>query len=200
MSPSFDPRALVLEGAHARIEPLAREHAAGLFAAGADATIWRYLPRPPFASLVDVLATIDAALAAASSGGEVPFAIVARADGTVAGSTRFLDIRREDRALEIGWTWLGTPWQRGALNTECKYLLLRHAFEGLGAVRVQLKTDRRNERSQRAIERLGAVREGTLRRQRLTWDGVWRDTVYYSVVDSEWPAVRERLEGLLARR
>ncbi|MGE0555287.1 MAG: GNAT family N-acetyltransferase, partial [Gemmatimonadales bacterium] len=115
------------------------------------------------------------------------------------GSTRFLEIRRPDRALEIGWTWLGEASHRTAVNTETKYLLLRHAFEDLGARRVQLKTDGRNERAQRAIERLGAKKEGVLRLHRLMWDGHVRDSVYYSVIADEWPEVKARLKGFLGR-
>jgi RimJ/RimL family protein N-acetyltransferase len=113
------------------------------------------------------------------------------------GSTRYLDIRRENRGLEIGWTWLAAAVQRTAVNTECKYLLLRHAFETLGAIRVQLRTDLRNLRSQRAIERIGATREGVFRQERIMWDGYLRDSVFYSVIDCEWPAVKARLEARL---
>ncbi|MBI4841836.1 MAG: GNAT family N-acetyltransferase, partial [candidate division NC10 bacterium] len=137
---------------------------------------------------------------AVSTGGtQIPFAIVERASGKAIGSTRYLDIRRGDRGLEIGWTWIGLPFQRTAVNTECKYLLLVHAFEDQRAVRVQLKTDLRNEASQRAIERLGAVREGVLRKHMVLWDGFIRDTVYYSIIDSEWPEVKRRLQRRLAR-
>jgi RimJ/RimL family protein N-acetyltransferase len=111
-----------------------------------------------------------------------------------------MNISRYDRGLEIGSTWLGKPWQRTGINTEAKYLLLRHAFEDLGAVRVQLKTDGRNTQSQRAIERLGAVREGVLRKYQRVWDGFVRDSVMFSITDDEWPAVKGRLEGLLAAR
>jgi RimJ/RimL family protein N-acetyltransferase len=145
----------------------------------------------------DTQAWIQEAMAIAASGTQIPFAIIHRAGGRAIGSTRYLDIRREHRGLEIGWTWVGTAHQRTSVNTECKYLLLRHAFEELGAVRVQLKTDLRNERSQRAIERIGAVREGVLRKHMALWDGFIRDTVYYSILDSEWPDVRRRLEELL---
>ena len=118
-------------------------------------------------------------------------------NGRVVGSTSYLNISRGDRGLEIGSTWLGRPWQRTGINTEAKYLLLRHAFEDLGAVRVQLKTDARNLQSQAAIERLGAVREGVLRKHMLVRDGHLRDSVMYSVTDDEWPAVKTRLEVLV---
>lgn len=128
---------------------------------------------------------------------ELPFAILDRASGRAAGSTRYLEIRPEHRGLEIGWTWLGRAYRRTAVNTECKYLLLRHAFEVMGAVRVQLKTDARNLASQRAIERIGGVREGVLRRHMVLADGFVRDSVMFSVTDTEWPGARERLLKLL---
>lgn len=124
-------------------------------------------------------------------------ATIDRAKDRAVGSTRYLEIRPADRGIEIGSTWLGAESQRTAINTEAKYLLLRHAFETLGALRVQLKTDRRNEKSQKAIERLGAVREGILRKQVVTWNGYVRDSVYFSITDDEWPSVRARLEGWL---
>jgi RimJ/RimL family protein N-acetyltransferase len=130
----------------------------------------------------------------------VAFAIVSAASGAAVGSTRFLNIERPHRALEIGWTWIGPAWQRSAINTECKLLLLGHAFEQLGAHRVTLKTDARNLRSQRAIERVGGVREGVLRRHRVCWDGFVRDSVYYGIIDGEWPQVKSRLEAMSARR
>ena len=115
------------------------------------------------------------------------------------GSTGYLDIDRAHRTLEIGWTWYGIAWQRTGVNTECKYHLMRHAFEDLGARRVSFKTDSRNERSRRAIVRLGAVEEGILRNHRIARDGADRHSVYYSVIDSEWSGVKERLEGMMQR-
>ena len=180
-----------------RLEPLAPRHAEDLFAAGNDEAIWTYMPRPVLKSVEDTLGWIKESQAVAASGTQIPFAIIYRASGKAIGSTRYLDIRREHRGLEIGWTWVGTAYLRTPVNTECKSLLLTHAFEGLGAVRVQLKTDLRNERSQRAIERIGAVREGVLRKHMVRWDGFIRDTIYYSILDSEWPDVKRRLERLL---
>jgi N-acetyltransferase len=188
---------LVLEGACVRLEPLDVHHAEGLFAVGGDAEIWRYMPRPMLGSVSDARQMIEAARAVAADGSQLPFAIVERATGRTIGSTRYLDIRRKDRGLEIGWTWLGTAYQRTPINTESKYLLLRHAFDDLGTIRVQLKTDLRNERSQRAIERLGAIREGVLRKHVILWDGFIRDTAYYSILDNEWPGVRQRLNTFL---
>jgi RimJ/RimL family protein N-acetyltransferase len=176
---------------------LAPRHAEELFAAGSDEAIWTYMPRPVLTSVGDALDWIQEALAATAEGSQLAFAIIHRVSGKAIGSTRYLDIRREHRGLEIGWTWVGTTYQRTSVNTDCKYLLLTHAFEELGAVRVQLKTDLRNERSQRAIERIGAVREGVLRKHMVLWDGFIRDTVYYSILASEWPDVKRRLERLL---
>ncbi len=196
---AFDPKPTILEGRHVRLEPLAPQHAEDLYAAGQDPAIWPYMARGEFTSLEDVREWIRQALGMQETGTQIPFAMLLRRSGEAIGSTRYLDIRREDRGLEIGWTWVAARHQRSAVNTECKYLLLRHAFEDLGAVRVQLKTDRRNERSQRAIERLGAVREGVLRRHMAVRDGFIRDTVYYSILDTEWPEVKSRLEDFLRR-
>ena len=195
--PTMYPAPITLEGQYARLEPLDPKHAAGLFAIGQDERIWRYLLRPKLESVADALGFIEEALRVAATGSQLPFAIIDKKSNRVAGSTRYLDIRRTDRAIEIGSTWLGREFQRTAINGECKYLLLRHAFEELGAVRVTLKTDGRNEQSQRAIERLGAVREGVLRKHMVMWDGHVRDTVYYSILDNEWPEVKKRQEGFL---
>jgi RimJ/RimL family protein N-acetyltransferase len=197
--PRFDPRPVRLEGMGVRLEPLELRHAEDLLEAGRDASVWRFRPGEPFETLDDVRRWIDAANAAVREGREVAFAIVRLPEGAAVGSTRCLDLRRADRALEIGSTWLGPAAQRSGVNTECKLLLLRHAFEDLGAVRVQLKTDGRNARSQQAIARLGAVREGVLRRHMTLADGFVRDTVMFSITDAEWPAVKERLEARLRR-
>jgi len=193
----MNPLPVVLKGENVRLEPLDAEHAAGLFEIGQDEKIWRYLLRPKLESITDAQQFVEEALQVAATGSQLPFAVIDQKTNRVAGSTRYLDIRPDDRAIEIGSTWLGCEFHRTAINTECKYLLLRHAFEELGAVRVTLKTDGRNEQSQRAIERLGAVREGVLRKHMVLWDGYIRDTVYYSILDSEWPVVKQRLEGFL---
>jgi N-acetyltransferase len=197
--PPFDPRPTTLSGAHAVLAPLHHRHAADLFAAGHDDATWTHMPRPALRSVEDAASMIRQALIEAEAGGEVAFVILEAASGRAVGSTRFLDIQRAHRALEIGWTWLGQPWQGTAINTECKLLLLGHAFEGHGAHRVTLKTDARNLRSQRAIERIGGVREGVLRRHRVCWDGSVRDSVYYGIVDGEWPDVKARLRAMLGR-
>lgn len=202
--PDFDPQPITLEGTHVRLEPLDRGHAEELLVAAADERIWDYMPMPPPTEITQVERMIADAHRALEAGTDVPFAIICKGTayggtGRAVGSTRYLDIRRRDRGLEIGWTWLGTEVHRSPVNTECKYLLLRHAFEDLGAFRVQLKTDGRNQRSQAAIARIGAKREGVLRRNLLVWDGHVRDSVYFSVLDSEWPDVRADLERKLAR-
>ncbi len=199
MSTRFDPAPVTLTGRHVRLEPLSLDHAADLLDAAGDKSIWRYLPRPQPRTIADAQAWIEEALVETRAGTQVAFAIIDNAAGRAVGSTRYLEIRREHRALEIGWTWLAAAAQRTAVNTECKYLLLLHAFEGHGALRVQLKTDGRNLRSQAAIERIGGVREGVLRRHMIMPDGFVRDTVYFSIIDSQWPAVKEALDSRLAR-
>jgi RimJ/RimL family protein N-acetyltransferase len=194
----MDVRPIILEGTAVRLEPLGMPHAADLLAAAQDPSIWSYMPEDPSASPAAMGDWIARSLQLQEIGTQLPFAIVDRASGRAVGSTRYLNIVPHDRGLEIGWTWLARAARRSIVNTECKYLLLRHAFEALGAIRVQLKTDRRNEISQRAIERLGAVREGVLRKHMIVQGGHQRDSVMYSVVDDEWPAVKARLESLLA--
>jgi RimJ/RimL family protein N-acetyltransferase len=188
-----------LTGRHVLLDPLRLSHADDLFEAGKDDATWLYMPRPALRSREDAESMIRQALVETEAGREIAFAIVDAASGKAVGSTRFLDIQRDHRAIEIGWTWVGVAWQRTPINTECKLLLLSHAFDAFGAHRVTLKTDARNVRSQRAIERIGALREGVLRRHRVCWDGSVRDSVYYGIIDAEWPAVRALLERLLAR-
>jgi N-acetyltransferase len=196
---AFDPRPVVLEGEVVRLEPLELRHATDLLQAAAEKTIWNYMPLSGFPDLAAVEGWIADSLAAQTVGTDVPFAVVLKETGVAVGSTRYMDIRRAHRGLEIGWTWLAPGVQRTRVNTEAKYLLLKHAFEDLGAVRVQLKTDARNTRSQRSIERIGGVMEGAHRRHMLTWDGHVRDTIYYSILDSEWPAAKGRLAAMLGR-
>lgn len=185
---------VTLDGRSVRLEPLAQVHAQGLYNRGREQSDWAYMPRACFVDLADTRQWIDEALARPD---HVPFAIIEKHKNRPVGSTRFLTIRPEHRSLEIGWTWLGREWQRTAVNTEAKYLLLRHAFERLGCVRVEFKTDARNTRSQAAIERIGATREGVLRQHMIVQDNYLRDSVYFSVLDSEWPRVREHLGTLL---
>ncbi len=188
-----------LEGTHVRLEPLHENHLPGLEAAGAYDEIWPWIQVRKPEPRDSVRNWHTRALAAGARGEMVPFATVSRATGTVVGGTTFLDIGVADCRLEIGFTWLTPSVWRSAINTECKLLLLRHAFETLGANRVQLKTDSRNVRSQTAIARLGATREGVLRHHMVMPDGYLRDTVMFSIIKPEWPTVRVRLESLLAQ-
>jgi len=146
-----------------------------------------------------MLAWVRDLLGRQARGTDLPFAVVYQATGRAIGASRYLDIQRAHRSVEIGGSWYGRAFQRTAVNTESKYLLLRHAFDDLGCIRVQLKTDGRNERSQRAIERLGAVREGVLRHSMIMPDGHIRDSIYYSILAEEWPGVKAKLEAMLAR-
>ena len=187
---------VVLLGKEVRLEPLGLIHAQGLYNRGRVEADWTHLPRSCFVDLADTRHWIDEALAVE---GQLPFAIVETAKDKVIGSTRYLNIRPEHRSLEIGWTWLGQNWQRTAINTETKLLLLSHAFEKLGCVRVEFKTDTRNERSQRALQRIGATKEGVLRNHMIVQDEFVRDSVYFSVISSEWLDVKERLERLGGR-
>lgn len=191
-------KTVTLEGQYVRLEPLALAHLDDLCAVGLDEDLWRWtisVIRSP----EDLRDYIEEALAGREKGTMLPFAIVEKAGGRAIGSTRYGNIDRSNRRVEIGWTWIGRPWQRTAVNTEAKYLLLRHAFETLGCIRVELKTDALNERSRRAILRIGAREEGILRKHMITPSGRVRDTVYYSIIDSEWPAVKADLEARLAR-
>lgn len=188
---------VTLEGKWARLEPLTLAHAPQLFDASQDSEIWAYMPVPTPKSVDDVRAWIQDALITQERGLFLPFAIIDLATNRTVGSTRYLDISAPDRHVEIGWTWLGKNYWRTPINTECKYLLLKHAFETLGCIRVSLKTDLRNERSQRAIERIGAQREGVWRRVVIMHDGYQRSSVFYSILDDEWANVKKRLEEMM---
>jgi RimJ/RimL family protein N-acetyltransferase len=189
---------VTLEGTRVRLEPLTQSHQPALVAIGLDEDLWRWTPSAPVRKPEDMTAYIAFALAERDAGRALPFATVDRATGRVIGSTRYGAIEPRHRRAEIGWTWLGRDWQRTAANTEAKYLMLRHAFETLGCVRVELKTDALNERSRAAIRRIGAREEGILRQHMITTTGRIRDTVYYSVLDSEWPQVKTELERRLS--
>jgi len=189
-----DSAAPVLEGRFVRLEPLSQAHAQNLYNRGRTAADWAFLPRPCFVDLADARQWIDEALSAPA---QIPFAIIERDKHRAVGSTRFMNIRPEHRGLEIGWTWLGREWQRTAINTEAKLLLLTHAFEHLGCLRVEFKTDARNERSQLALQRIGAVREGVLRKHMVVQDDYPRDSVFFSIVADEWPGVRKKLRKLV---
>ncbi len=193
LSERFEPKPVVLESAQVRLEPLTLEHAEDLYEAGKTETIWRYMPVPAPKSVDDVRAWIREALENCEAGREVPFAIIHLGDDKAVGSTRYLSIESADRGVEIGWTWIGIHYHRSPINTHCKYLLLEHAFDTLGAIRVQLKTDARNQQSRKAIERIGARSEGILRNQKIMPDGHYRDTVMYSITLKEWPEKKKSL-------
>ncbi|HWH36164.1 MAG TPA: GNAT family protein [Candidatus Limnocylindrales bacterium] len=188
---------VTLEGRFVRLEPLGPQHAASLAELGLEPEVWRWMPAP-VTTPAEMGAFVEAALVEADAGRMVPFATIERSTGRAVGSTRFLSIEPAHRRLEIGFTWLARPWQRSAVNSEAKLLMLGHAFERLGALRVEFKTDSRNEQSRRALAGIGATEEGTLRRHMITAAGR-RDSVYFSVIVDEWPQVRRRLEERLAR-
>ena len=187
---------VVLEGRTVRLEPLTTAHEPALLAAAQDERIWRYTihdPRTP----ESMHAYVASALADQERGEALPFAVHHREAARIIGATRFHSISAANRGVEIGFTWYSPEFWRTRVNTESKYLMLRYAFDVLGCIRVELKTDGRNDRSRAAILRLGAREEGTLRAKVIMRDGHRRDAVYFSILDHEWPAVRERLEGML---
>ena len=189
---------VTLQGRWISLEAIDERHAPGIFEAMRDDEVCRYLAWDPPKSLDETLALVREAKDAMARGQAIVYAQVWNATGRAIGSTRLLDVRPADRQVEIGSTFLGRDYWRTPANTESKYLFLRHCFESLGCVRVALKTDGRNVRSQEAIERLGAVREGVLRRH-IRIKNYQRDTVYFPILDDEWPAVKARLEARLAR-
>jgi N-acetyltransferase len=188
-----------LAGTLVRLEPLALAHEEGLWQASRDERTWRWLSILQPQTREELRAYLDAALANAAAGIEIPFATVRAADSTVIGSTRFLALRPEHRSVEIGWTWLAPDaWGTGA-NVEAKLLMLEHAFERLGCLRVELKTDATNERSRGAMAALPAQFEGVHRKHMLVRGGERRDSAWYSVLDDEWPEVRANLLRRLGR-
>jgi RimJ/RimL family protein N-acetyltransferase len=195
----MEVKPVVLSGKHVRLEPLTEAHVPGLAEIGVGHDFWKYMLYGDMKSEEDMRAWVLDLLVRAEKGGDLPFAVIHLESGRVAGATRYLNIMPHDRGLEIGGTWYGLEFQRTAVNTECKYLLLGHAFETLGAIRVQLKTDSRNERSQKAMERIGAKKEGTLRNHMILQGGYFRHSVYYSVLDTEWPEVKKNLEAMMKR-
>ncbi len=189
---------VTLEGRHVRLEPMSLAHLGGLCEIGLDEDLWRWtttLVRTPG----EMRGYVEQALEEQSRGVALPFATVERASGRVVGATRFGNIDAANRRAEIGWTWVGGAWQRTSVNTEAKLLMFGHAFDAWGCVRVELKTDSLNERSRRAILRVGATEEGTFRNHMITYTGRLRHSVYFSVIDSEWPGVKARLEAKLSR-
>lgn len=188
---------VVLTGKYVRLEPLSEDHVPGLTLIGMDDSIWQYMPYGLMHDETDIRRWVRLILDHSAKGTDLPFVVIHLASRRIAGTTRYLEIRAEHRSLEIGGTWYGAEFRRTQVNTECKYLLLKYAFEELKCIRVQLKTDSRNDRSQRAIERIGAVKEGILRNHMILPDGYFRHSIYYSILDSEWPQVKIKLEGML---
>jgi RimJ/RimL family protein N-acetyltransferase len=182
-----------------RVEPVLLAHHVALSDVGLDEELWRWIPTA-VGTPAEMAAYIETALKEQASGVALPFALIEKASGRAIGSTRYGNIERAHHRLEIGWTWVARKWQRTAVNTEAKYLLLRHAFETLGCMRVELKTDSLNQRSRAAILRIGAREEGIFRNHMITANGRVRHTVYFSIVDSEWADVKSQLEARIGRR
>lgn len=197
MAPMIDIHPTILTGCMVRLEPLSEKHIPDLAVAGQDESIWEYMLYGKVTTEAKMRAWVQDLLDRQASGTDLPFAVIHLESGRAVGATRFMEICPEDRGVEIGGTWYAVLYQRTAVNTECKYLLLRHAFETWHCIRVQFKTDLRNERSQRALERIGAIREGILRNHMILSNGTIRHSVYYSILDSEWPVVKLSLETKL---
>ena len=197
MNPWVEP--VTLEGSIVRMEPLARRHLEDLLLVAFDPPLWRWtIARPQ--DEAGLRTWFDTALANAQAGTEQPFATIDRGSGRAIGSSRFLSIVPEHRRLEIGWTWVATAFQRTGANREAKLLQLTHAFETLGANRVEFKTHAKNERSRAALAGIGATFEGILRAHMIMPDGTLRDSAYFSVLADEWPAVKAGLQANLAAR
>lgn len=189
---------VTLEGDVVRLEPLRNMHFEALCEVGLEPELWQWTPFRVWTP-EDMRGYISSALEGQAAGSMLPFVTIERASGRVVGSTRFMSIDLPNRRLEIGSTWIARDWRRTAVNTEAKYLMLLHAFETLGAIRVELKTDALNERSRTAILRIGAKQEGIFRSHMLTWSGRRRDSVYFAIIDAEWPEVKRDLETKLGR-
>ena len=189
---------VTLAGRCIRLEPLSIErHHADLAAVGLEDAIWRFNPSQVVRTPGDMRAYIESAIQQQTAGISLPFATIEQASGRAIGSSRFANFDHPNRRVEIGYTWIAPSWQRTAVNTEAKYLMLRHAFETWGCIRVEFKTDSLNEKSRNALKRIGAVEEGIFRNHMITHSGRYRHSVYFSITDSEWPDVKIRLEDKL---
>ena len=195
----MEVKPIILQGKYVRLEPMTEAHAPALAEIGVGQPFWDFMVYGRMETGDDMREWVNDILARAEKGTDVPFVAIHIDSGRVAGASRYMNIMPNDRGLEIGGTWYGPEFQRTMVNTECKYLLLQHAFEKLSCIRVQLKTDLRNERSQKAIERIGAVKEGVLRNHMILPDGYYRHSVYYSILDTEWPSVKIRLQEMMNR-
>jgi len=187
---------VTLLGERVKLIPLEELHTEGLYEAAKVSEIWSHL-LSKIQSIEDIKQLVKNALKSKESGQELPFVVLDLETNLIVGSTRFLDISVQNKSLEIGWTWYNPSVWRTRVNTECKYLLLKHCFEELNFNRVQLKTDVRNQRSRTAILRLGAVQEGIIRKHMILPDGFARDSMIFSIIKEEWPSIKERLEGFL---
>lgn len=194
----MEPERIILEGEFGRLEPLQIEHLNALYEAGADESVWRLSPTF-ITSLEDMRRYVETALAEERRGVSLPFVTIVQSSNVIVGSTRFGNLDPANRRTEIGWTWLNPQWQRTFVNTEAKLLMLRHAFEIWGCIRVEFKTDALNEKSRRAILRLGATEEGIFRQHMITDTGRLRDSVYFSILDKEWEMVKQDLLTKLHR-
>jgi RimJ/RimL family protein N-acetyltransferase len=190
---------VTLQGKYVRLEPMGEQHILGLAEIGVGQDFWGFMLYGDMKTEADIHRWVLDILEREKKGGDLPFVAIHLESGRVAGATRYLNIMPKDRGLEVGGTWYGLDFQRTAVNTECKYLLLTHAFETLKCIRVQIKTDSINVRSQKAIERIGAVKEGVLRNHMILPDGRIRHSVFYSVLDTEWDGVKKNLEAMLAK-
>lgn len=195
--PEFCPQPVELATDKIRLVPLTLAHLEEFYEAGRESSLWTWSLPNRCQSLATARDWIEYSMAQCNQGQHIPFAIIDRASGQLVGSTRYLSIRPEDRGLEIGFTFITTAFQRTYVNTHAKYCLLKHAFEKLGAIRVEFKTHSQNSKSRAAIARIGGQFEGVMRYQRILSDGSYRDTALFSVIDSEWPQVRKSLESRL---
>jgi RimJ/RimL family protein N-acetyltransferase len=193
----MDIQPVVLTGRIVRLEPLSEKHITDLSVAGQDESIWQYMLYGMITSKEGMRDWVCDILNRQAQGTDLPFAVIHLKSGRAIGGTRFMEIRPQHLGVEIGGTWYATAYQRTAVNTECKYLLLCHAFDVWKCIRVQFKADLRNARSQRALERIGAMREGVFRNHLILFDGTIRHSVYYSILDNEWPIVKRGLEEML---
>lgn len=194
----FTPHVSLI-GAHVRLEPLSLAHAEGLLPHALEPEIWLYIPYGNINTLEKLQNMISGLLRKQETGSDLCYTVFHQASNQPIGMTRYIGVDRGNYGVEIGGTWYGKDYRRSAVNTEAKYLLLRHAFEVFACQRVQIQSDVRNERSQRAIERLGAVREGIMRKNKRMPDGHQRNSIMYSIIDNEWPAIKAKLEGWLQK-
>lgn len=195
----FDPKAIVLSTDRVELQPLTIHHLEAFHQAANHDSQWTWVRPNPCANIEMTREWLETALEAASAGNEVPFVIIDKVSGTLVGSTRYLSIHRADRGLEIGHSWINRDYHRSYINSSAKFLLLRHAFESLGAIRVEFKTHEKNQRSRNAIGRLGAQFEGLMRQNRILPDGSLRNTALFSILDNEWPEAKRRLLSAVER-